>query len=1257
MLTKTHAAELLMMSHALNLAHQRPSTDGKGMNMAMKRTRKLQNAGRAVVRTLAACIALVGCLSGCLVVAKAQSPVTHARLSAAVVDNAQRVKLSGAAPLVASYGKDQGRLSADEPLRSMKLVLRRGAAEKAALKDYLAQVQDSASSNYHQWLTPEMVGQRFGASDEDITAVSNWLQQQGLTVDSVSKGRTVITFSGAEAQFESAFATEMHRYVVNGETRTANSATPSVPSALSPAIVGIATLGNAKFRPEHTKPVLSTRDASGLWHKQQATPSATAKAGDVAPQFTQQISGNNQPTVGPADFGVIYGVQSLWNSGKLGVGQSIAIVAESDITTSDIDAFRKAFGLPATHLNVTVVGPDPGLDNSVGAEGEADLDVQWAGAMAPAATINLLVAASTNTAEGIQIAAEYAIDNNLSPVLNVSYGACELGLQAAGNQYFEDLWSQAAAQGISVMVASGDAGSTACDQGQYVAQYGQQVSGLASTEYATAVGGTDFYGNIDGSSHWNLANDPITLQSVRGYITETPWNDSCANPLVLAHAADFGLSETTSGQICSNEFDFLNTVGGGGGVSLCTSSDGADQSSCTGGYPAPAWQQSFLPAASATNRHVPDVSFFAGAGLWGSAYAYCEADASSPTSCINNNGTMTALTAGGTSFAAPSMAGVVALLDAQQGGRQGNVNKYLYALAAKQFADPVLSVNCQSGSTQDGSACIFHDVVTGSIAEPCVLGTLVDPASGTDCTPENTGDYDGITPGYVAAAGFDSATGLGSINAANLLSNWASVVARDSASVTTHSLTGASSVTYGSDVAATVDVKAASGTATPTGPVSLLSLESSGSTLAVAAGNLSGGTAGLSFNSLTPGSHQIYASYGGDATFGSSSSTPTALVVTQASTTLTAVASNPTVTATKSSTMVVKVQTASRALSPTGTVTFVNQTTGATLGSGTLTASADPVSGNSWAQASIQLYGSLLASGSNVIAASYIGDSNYLAAASQTLTVSYQPLYTLTSGSSSLSIDLSQSSQTVGTLAIGTSNGTPVNPSSLSLSCGDLSISGLSCSFSPVTLNSSGIATSTLTVTTSGPIGTPLARNHTEKTSFAKGAGSLALACTTFFWIGRKRRSILTCLAPLAMMIVAIGALVGCGNAPKPTSPIVTNQLTVSSSTPAYGSALTLTSVLNPALNGAQPSGTVLFYDGAVLLGSSPVSGGKAVLTTSSLTVGNHALSASYSGDSTFMPSTSTAVSVEVALSTSLKVNVTDTAGNRTSLVLPVAIH
>jgi hypothetical protein len=182
-------------------------------------------------------------------------------------------------------------------------------------------------------------------------------------------------------------------------------------------------------------------------------------------------------------------------------------------------------------------------------------------------------------------------------------------------------------------------------------------------------------------------------------------------------------------------------------------------------------------------------------------------------------------------------------------------------------------------------------------------------------------------------------------------------------------------------------------------------------------------------------------------------------------------------------------------------------------------------------------------------------------------------------------------------------------------------------------------------------------KNHPANLFPLKGAGSLALACVAFLWIGRKRTLIALRAAPLAMLLIALGTLAGCGNSPKTTSPVVSNLLTVSSATPAYGSALTMTSMLNPANNPAQPGGTVLFYDGAVLLGSSPVSGGKASLTTSSLSVGTHALSSSYSGDSTFMPSTSTAVSVDVSLSTSVKVSVVDTAGNLTSLVLPVTVQ
>lgn len=1221
--------------------------------MYTRENRKMHNLISAVVWTVAVLITMTGWVSG----SAAQTGAAHARLSAQVVDNQQRVKLRGAAPLLAGYGKDQGRLSPGEQLTSMKLVLRRGSAEKASLKDFLAQVQDPSSANYHKWLTPDAFGQRFGANDEDVAAISSWLQQEGFTIDGVSKSRTVITFSGAEAQFEGAFGAEMHHYLVNGETRVANNATPSVPKALSPAIVGIATLGNAKFRPSHTKPVVSSLDASGSWQRKVSSQTGRQQAGGLAPQFTTQIDGTDYAMMGPADFGVIYGVQSLWDSGHKGTGQSVAIVAESNIAKSDVDAFRSAFGLPDTKLKVIVIGSDPGLDESSGAEGEAALDVQWSGAIAPAATINLLVAASTSTDEGILIAAEYAIDNNLSPVLDVSWGSCELALQASGNQYFDDLWAQAAAQGISVMVASGDGGSATCDQSQYYANYGQQVNGIASTEYATAVGGTDLYGNADGSTHWTKSNDPTTLKSVKSYITESPWNNSCANPLVLANAADFGLTETTSEQICSDEYSFLNTTGGGGGISLCTSSDGSDQSSCTGGHPAPVWQQDFASIGASGTRHLPDLSLFAGSGLWGTAYVYCEADATTDTICVNNDGTMSALTAGGTSFAAPAFAGVLALINEQQGSRQGNINKYLYALAAKQFADPVLSVNCQSGSGNDNSSCIFHDIVTGSIAVPCEVGTLVDLTSGATCTAPESDEYYGVTPGYTAAVGYDAATGLGSINAANLLSNWGSAVSVDSASQTTHSIAGATSIAYGSTTAATINVKDATGSATPTGTASLMSLESSGSTLAVGANSLTSGTAQVSFNTLTPGSHQLYATYGGDAAFGSSSSTPTAFTVTKASTAITAAASSAVVTASSSSTIIVKVQTSSTALSPTGSIAFTNQTTGAGLGSGALTSYTDATSGASWVQTSFNITGSSLASGNNVIVASYTGDSNYLAAANQTLQISYQPLYVVSSSSSSLVIDLSNSNQAASIITISSSNGSTVNSSQLSLSCEGLSVTGLSCSFSTPTLNSSGAVTSTLTLTANNPIGAQSAMNAPAKSRLLKGTGLLLVACTSFFWIGRKRRSLMLRLAPFAVMLIALGTLVACGGSHKATSPAVTNQLSVSSTTPAYGTALTITSVLSPKANGTQPSGTVLFYDGAVLLGSSAVSGGKAIFTTSSLAVGTHTLTASYSGDSTFMPSTSTAVSVQVALTTAVNVVVRDTAGNLTTLALPLSIR
>jgi hypothetical protein len=1253
MSTDARFARQVMMRHSSNLVAPRRAMDGEGMNMI----HAIGKLARATTRVAAAI--LIPLLGG--VVAAQSQTVTHARLSAQVVDNALRTKLTGAAPLVARYGKDQGSLGATEELRNMKLVLRRGAAEKATLDDFLAQVQNPSSASFHKWMTPESFGHRFGANDEDIAAVSAWLQQQGFTVDGISHGRMVITFSGTEAHFKAAFQAEMHRYLVSGETRIANASTPSVPSALAPAIVGIATLGNARFRPAHTQPVKAMRDASGMWQRQNSATLKPQAIGIVKPQFTELQNGNYYVLVGPSDFAEMYGLKSVWNQGYKGSGQSIAIVAESNIATSDVDAFRKAFDLPDTKLNVVVLGDDPGLDYTSGAEGEAVLDVEWAGATAPQADINLLVSASTNTETGILVAAEYAIDNNLSPILNLSWGACELGLQLSGNQYFEDLWAQAAAQGISVVVASGDGGSVACDQSQYYAQYGQQVNGIASPTNAIAVGGTDFPVNADNTSgYWSKTNDATTLQSVKSYVPESIWNDSCASPDILAHATDFGLTEMTSAQICNNEYTLLNTVGGGGGISLCTDSDGADQSTCSGGYDAPAWQQSIASIGASGKRHLPDVSFFAGAGTWASAYAFCEADASSNAGdCVNNAGVMTSLAAGGTSFGAPAFSGIIALLNQQQGARQGNISKYLYSLGEKQFADSTLSSTCQSSDGNSTDGCIFHDVIQGSNADPCVLNSLVDPSKGTLCPQESQNDWLGITAGYTAGIGYDAASGLGSINATNLLANWSSAVSLDAASITTHTLTTSATATYGAVSTAEMNVKAASGTNTPTGSSALMSLETSGATLALVSKSLTSGTASVSFNTLVPGVHHLYASYGGDAKFGASTSSPTEFTVTKAATALSATASSTNVVAPNSVTILVQIQSGSTALNPTGNVVFTSHATGAALGSTSLTSYTSPA-GASWALASMKLSSTALSSGENVIDIAYAGDSNYLAAASTSVTMNFVTAYAVSSSSSSLDIDLSKSKQTSANIMITSNNGAKVDPASLLLACQALSVSGVSCAMTTPVLNTSGAATSTLTVTANNPQSVSSTSAKSVRPTFVAGAGALSIAGLFLFWGARKRKQIVRLFGIVVMVLslATMGVLAGCGSSSHTSvSTAVTNQLSVSSSSPSYGTAVTLTSTLSPVSNTSTPGGTVLFYDGSTVLGSTTVSGGKAQLTISTLAVGKHTITASYSGDSTFMPSTSTAASVNVTLATTLHVTVSDTAGNVAQLTLPVSIH
>lgn len=767
---------------------------------------------------------------------------------------------------------DQGVAPDSMPMQRMLLVLKRSSAQEAALDALLDRQQDSTSANYHHWLTPQQFGQQFGPSDQDIQTVTNWLQSRGFSVAGVSNGRTVIEFSGTAGQVRQTFRTEIHRYAVNGQNHWANSADPQIPAALSPVVAGINTLYNFPRRAMHQLVGTFSRSPN------------TGQIEPVSPQFTVNWQGNEWLAVAPADFAKIYNVPNLslvppsaipYN----GDGQTIAIVGESDVNPLDVNAFRTMFGLPTpAKLNMIVAGPDPGTDPG-GLETEADLDVEWAGAVAPNATIDLVLAQSTEASLGVDLAAQYAVDNNIAPVLNESFGICEFFMGNADNTFYSQLWQQASAEGITVTVSSGDGGSAACDQNvgtQGGAQFGLSVSGFTSTPYNVSVGGTDFNDVTNFNAFWNTTpSDAPTQPSARGYIPEVTWNDSCTNQEIFQHFA-----VTSAEQSCNNATEesdgYVSIAGGSGGKSNCIQSDGSNESSCSQGYPKPSWQAG--PGVPADGvRDIPDISLFASNGFNASFYAICEADMNpSATSCDPFSGNSTFLGIGGTSASSPAFAGIMALVNQATGERQGNANYILYKLASQS------GYTCTSIAAPSVN-CVFYDVPAGStIAMPCAKGAPDDPTQpGTPCSVELSNDIIGVLSGYDTGTGYDLATGLGSVNAANLIAKWKTFESNLTPSSTTLSLTAATdlgSLTHGESVQATVTVTASGGTLT--GTVSLIAQTGANAQQSVASAPLVNGAATLSTTSLPGGTnYNVVAQYSGDATFKSSTSAPQAVSV------------------------------------------------------------------------------------------------------------------------------------------------------------------------------------------------------------------------------------------------------------------------------------------------------------------------------------------------------------------------------------------
>jgi pseudomonalisin len=534
----------------------------------------------------------------------------------------------GAVPREVAGAHDIARLDGETRLDRVLLVLpRRDPESLAAL---LADLQDPASPNYRRWLAPFEFERRFGASDEDVAALDAWLTSHGLEVENAPAGRAALVFSGRAADVESAFDTELHELFADGRVRIANVRPARLPLGLARRVVGILSLHSFPRRHPLARRV---------------------------PAFTS----GSKHSLAPADFTAIYNVDALLAAGINGSGRTIGLIAQTNVNVADTTYFRQYFGLPANDPVVVLNGPDPGIQS--GDDLESDLDIQWAGAVAPSARILLIATASTQTAFGVDLSALYAVSKDLADVVSLSYGGCELEFGDSDTAFYTNIWAQAAAQGISVLVASGDSGPAGCDPAGANA-LSASVNGLGSSPYATCVGGTQFLDTSNPSAYWNATNDPVTQKSVKGYIPETTWNE---------------LSGSTAG-----------------GKSIL--------------FSRPPWQNvSGLPADNA--RYVPDVSLAASTRT---PYMAVQGHTTSTTGLVLY---------GGTSLSSPAFAGLAALLSQKAGTRLGNLNPLLYAAGRAQYG----AAGASAETPLAGSTPVFHDVTTGDNSVPGVAGFAAGP--------------------------------------------------------------------------------------------------------------------------------------------------------------------------------------------------------------------------------------------------------------------------------------------------------------------------------------------------------------------------------------------------------------------------------------------------------------------------------------------------------------------------------------------------
>src|SRR5215813_3226977 len=432
------------------------------------------------------------------------------------VDSASRITFAGNVHPLAQPQYDYGAVPDSTVAGRLLLLLRRSPQQEAALQQFLQQVHRPGTPSFHAWLKPEQFAAKFGPADSDVVAVTDWLKSQGFTNLHLSKAKNFLEFSGTAGQIRNAFQTEIHSYIIESEEHHANNRDPQIPAVLAPIVAGLVTLNDFPAKPHST--LLGTATVDPATHK--ITADWTFRQGLYA--------------LAPGDFAVQYNLNPVYTAGTNGSGVTIGIIGASNVDPSVVATYRTFFGLPVNPVNVILDGADPGI-NSAGTE--SYLDVEIAGAVAPAAKINLYTSAGNVAQDGLYLAALRAVDDDEATVLSTSYGQCEQDLGAAGNLFWSTLWEQAAAQGQTSFVSSGDGGSDGCDNFniRQPASRGLTVSGFASTPWNIAVGGTDFFynsysgteaaQNAELATYWKPPSvPPLPSESLLKRIPEQPWN-------------------------------------------------------------------------------------------------------------------------------------------------------------------------------------------------------------------------------------------------------------------------------------------------------------------------------------------------------------------------------------------------------------------------------------------------------------------------------------------------------------------------------------------------------------------------------------------------------------------------------------------------------------------------------------------------------------------------------------------------------------